>query len=152
MSKKMPSKKILAQLQKAAKHYREMMARDGFAIHAIIGETTHTHGLEESFNHPEIECVLYTSPDLLISLVHDLGMRVKGGTRFSDGELVDKLLQDLPVKLVACADGLRLILPDPAGELEQDRMEPAYARQYDGLDVSRDELMEVPSSDPKFRN
>jgi hypothetical protein len=73
-------------------------------------------------------------------LLFDLGRRVKAGTRFSAGDTVADVIQDFAVKLVACADGLRLIVPDSKGELEREKMEPAYASQYNGLEEKRSEL------------
>ena len=66
--------------------------------------------------------------------------------------MITDLIQDFPVKLVASANGLRIILPDPKGNLERERMEPKYAAQYDGLEVKRYENLRLPTSPPKHRN
>lgn len=114
------------------KKQKLLKAKYGYVIHAVPGQSTHTHGLYESFGHPEIECTLPTDPNLLMHLVRDLAERVKGGQFFTSGEMVDDLIQNFSVKLAGCPTGLRLILPDPNGSLDVSTMLPDYAAQYKG--------------------
>ena len=64
--------------------------------------------------------------------------RISAGDRFSEGDIADRILSEpYKVKFIRATESgrevLRLIIPDAAGNLERDLMEPAYARQYAGL-------------------
>ena len=67
----------------------------------------------------------------IISTVAD---RVRTGEKLADGQLLNEVIKNFPVKLYAAKEGgrdvFRIILPDPEGKLEQDEMNDQYKTQY----------------------
>lgn len=119
------------------------LAEDGYYIHAVFDDTStpfgnnvHTHGLE-SVGHLDIQ------------VVAPIDMMVMDGKRFKSGDRI--LLYDSRevsaagfadnkyyVKLVDAKEGgrsvLRVILPDPAGNLDMQDLACPYVEQYEGVE------------------
>lgn len=123
------------------------MEREGWYSHYVFPEddhsravNCHTHGVRESFGHPDLQLVLPIAPEKASDLLRSFVLEVKKGRYFKDGQVVDDLLQDgFKVKFVKVDEGgrevLRVILPDPQGNVEKDAMDEAYAAQYQGCDA-----------------
>lgn len=69
------------------------------------------------YKHPEFQLVLQLEYKLLLYTLNTLGLMVKAGRKFQDGDLVDELFEGYQVKLKGIEDGgkqvLRVIIPDP---------------------------------------
>lgn len=121
-------------------HERECMEKYGWYAHFLYEEgEMHTHGLPESFDHPDLEIRLPIEPKLGHSLFCNAVDLIKGGLKFEDGVLCNRIVSNFNVKFVAAIENgrpvLRIILPDPQGEIDEDKMEEAYAHQYAHLTV-----------------
>lgn len=83
----------------------------------------HTHGMER-YNHMDFQMVL-ADPDAIGYVLNTLGLNVQNGKQYKDGDLVDGLFQDCPVKLVAFEETgrtvLRVIIPDANNLFPEDK-------------------------------
>lgn len=102
-------------------HFIEQM---GWVAHVITDEpTAHTHGLEETYAHPDIQVWLPAPPRKQHELLATVAEAVKEGRRYeADKEYTD--LFNLPVRFVQRWESgrsvLRLIIPDPDGKFPGD--------------------------------
>lgn len=101
-----------------------------------LGVNIHTHGIKESFSHPDIQIIIGLPPEIVQSILHPLVKKIKAGKTFKAGESYSKIIKGFKVRFEStfeCGRAvLRMILPDPKGHLEKDKMDPGYARQYEG--------------------
>lgn len=69
------------------------------------------------YNHPEFQLVLHLEYKLLLYTLNTLGLMVKAGRKFQDGDLVDELFEGYQAKLIEIEECgkkvLRVIIPDP---------------------------------------
>lgn len=119
---------------------RECMEKHGWYAHFLYEQgEMHTHGISKTFDHPDLEIKLPLDPKVGHSLFHNAVDLIKSGLRFEDGVLCNRIISNFNVKFVAAIENdrpvLRIILPDPQGELDEDKMEEAYASQYSDLPV-----------------
>lgn len=126
----------------------------GFYIHSVfpaagqehLGFDHHTHGIAESFRHPDFQIKLGVAQGIAAALFHDFVNRIKEGERFTvgasaalpDGTFLNGFLHGFPVKLVAAVENgrelIRIVLPDPQGRFPgQPGCHPDYAHQEDGV-------------------
>lgn len=116
-----------------------LLEKHGWYSHAVIGLDAHgmcnfhTHGL-----NPDFQVVLPVDPIIAQGILHNLADRQKEGEVMKDGDTLDKVIKDFPVKLVKAVEGddhpvLRVILPDEKGQLEYAKMKKPYRNQYLGL-------------------
>lgn len=123
-------------LEKIQKHEAEALERDGFYIHYVMEETanSHTHGLTESFGHPEIEINLSIHPDSVLVIMHKVVDLIKSGQSFSHGHVLESFFEDkFDAMFYSSPHGLRLIICDSTGCLNPNHMEEAYRIQFQGL-------------------
>ncbi len=75
----------------------------------------HTHGLEQ-YGHKDFQMVLQLPPDHIGYILNTLGLRVQAGERFKDGDLVEGIYLDCPIRLDEYEETgrqvLRVIIPD----------------------------------------
>ena len=118
-----------------------MAAEDGhFVIHHVSddqrnspsGVNCHTHGLTESCGHRDLQITLPIRPTVAAAVLNHLHHLIaKCGMRFNPGDRT-KMFADCHAELTfvsATESGravLRVVLPDPAGELDYERMDPLY--------------------------
>ena len=84
-----------------------------------------TDGIKKFKNHLEFQVVLEASPDVVGSVLNELGYMVQSGKRFKSGDLVDGILLDSPLRLLEMdsINGdrvLRVIAPDPNKKWPED--------------------------------
>ena len=102
-------------------HFIEQM---GWVAHVITDEpTAHTHGLEETYGHPDIQVWIPTNYEKQYELLATVAEAVKEGRRYeADKEYAD--LFNLPVRFVQRWESgrsvLRMIIPDPNGKFAGD--------------------------------
>lgn len=129
-------------LAKLVKGHEAALAKYGYYIHYVMdagpmGLNAHTHGLVESFGHPDLQIVLPLSTNMVGSLLADAVALIKNGRRFASGEVTGGIVKNYNVKFLAARengrDVLRIIIPDAAGNLDYDRLSPDFTHQYDAL-------------------
>lgn len=91
----------------------------GWVVHAITDEpTAHTHGLDETYNHPDFEVRLAIGPRERYNLLRTLAEAVKQGQVFRAGGEISTLFLS-PVRFVERQESrrtvLRAIFPDAEG-------------------------------------
>ena len=115
----------------------------GFYTH-MVGDpespthfNAHTHGLDQFDDHLDFQVVVPMPQQVVHSILCILSDRVKEGERFSAGDIVNEVIQDHPIKLVEATEDerkvLRVILPDPSGNLEPDEINEQYSAHYLGV-------------------
>ncbi|MDB4330208.1 DUF4262 domain-containing protein [bacterium] len=119
----------------------------GFYVHYVPGEdedsptgvNIHTHGIQESFDHPDFQIVMMVSMEAVHSIFHYMVSKIKKGVKYEPGKIYkDVVPNDLPIafKWTTESDSsrnvLRMIVCDPVGEIEEDKMQEPYNHQYCG--------------------
>jgi uncharacterized protein DUF4262 len=119
--------------------HKEMMSRHGFYTHFVIGgdcANIHTHGVNESFHHTDIQIALPISQQTANNLLHGIVEQIKKGKKFVTNVDYSEIA-NMPVRFIHATECdrpvLRLIIPDRAGTLAKDTMDPVFARQYENL-------------------
>lgn len=83
----------------------------------------HTHGLEK-YGHMDFQVVLNCEDKLVGYILNAFGYRVRNGEKFNDGDMVDGIFSEVPVKLLKTIEGgrelLRVIIPDNEGRFPGD--------------------------------
>jgi len=122
----------------------EMMEKFGWYAHFIIDEdeqvhsdmvNIHTHGLEESFDHIDMQIVFPIHPKVAMNLFHILVDRIKNGETFKTGINYDDIIKDHGAKFILAYETnrqvMRLILPDQDGNINPGTFkDPRYEGQY----------------------
>lgn len=124
----------------------EKMAEYGWIAHFVgddsdspTGYNVHTHGLVESFDHPDLQIVCPMPEQLAHKLLCNLVSQItEEGKKFKAGDVVERVLgQGYKTKLVDAQECgrpvLRLIMPDEKGNLDVDKLEESYRIQYADL-------------------
>lgn len=121
---------------------KAMMEKYGFVIHALTDDPSyyrtnvHTHGLAENHGHPDFQILINLSVNRAHRLLCDLAFRVKNGEVFKAGDRVPKVVKNYAVLLIDREEEgrrvLRVILPDRAGNLEEDKIDCALVMQFFG--------------------
>lgn len=118
---------------------KDMLDKYGFFIHFVIdGEhaNIHTHGLDENFHHPDLQIALNIPQQSACGLLHAIVDQIRKGKSFETGRDYDEIAT-LPTRFIRAEECgrtvLRLIIPDRAGTLDREGMDPAFARQYENL-------------------
>ena len=96
----------------------------------------HTHGFAESFNHPDFQIVLAGLPPAVYqSILNNFAERVKAGDVFKEDDVVENIIKSpYKVRLTTSTESqrnvLKIILPDPQGNLSKETQEEIYAKQW----------------------
>ena len=120
----------------------EMLAKYGWFAHYVsddpdapMGVNFHTHGMDETFDHPDLQIVFPIDPKIAHSLFWEAINQIKSGKKFRDGDVVDKIVGNgFSVKFVEAQENertvLRMILPDKYGNLDRADLAGTMAEQY----------------------
>ncbi len=119
----------------------EQMAANGWFAH-FVGPAEksklvnyHTHGVLESFGHPDFQIVYGISPPSAEGFFRDLIGRVKNGEKFEDGQVLSGLLKKLDILFVERKEQdrqvLRIVFPDPQGYVQRDTIHENYLCQFE---------------------
>jgi hypothetical protein len=120
--------------------HKKQMAEHGWYCHMVGPDETgmsnyHTHGLKESFNHPDLQFVLPIRPDIAQGILSDMVKSIEEGEKFEPGKRYSRVIRNFDVAIISASESgrqvLRIILPDPNGNLDRGSMQDVYARQYD---------------------
>jgi len=126
--------KLLERDAKAFKKY-------GWVAHFVfdpeypLGMNYHTHGVPESFNHPDFQVCLPLQNEVVHSIVSTLVDRVKAGESFKAGQKVSEVIgNDMLVTFKEAEECgrpvLRVIFPDKSGSLEPNGVDEKFAEQW----------------------
>lgn len=109
------------------------MDKFGFYVH-LVEFNMHTHGLENTFNHPDLQIVLPLHPLMAHQLIHDVVGLIRKGTAIQPGVRYSKIIKNLDVTFIEATETgrkvLRMILPDTKGNLDKACLTGEYAEQY----------------------
>lgn len=84
----------------------------------------HTHGMEK-YNHIDFQMVLRTSNEEIMRILNTFGLKVKAGERFKNGDLIEGIYLNCPVRLSEFTENgrtvLRVVVPDKENRFPEDR-------------------------------
>ena len=147
ITERLQEKRIQEHLQQLNEQEQEWMRTLGYYVHFVFPTESddwpdgfidmHTHGLDMMADHPNFQIVLAVNQNTLKGIIDDLVQRVFAGERFTPGRY-DNVIKNLDVELVEAVDDdgeslLRVILPDPEGNLSKDDIQEPYRVQYHGI-------------------
>lgn len=93
---------------------------NGFVQYACNG---HTHGMER-YGHPDFQLVLNLPDEEIARILNTFGLRVQAGGRFNNGDLVEGIYLDCPVRLQEFEECdrkvLRVVIPDKQNRFPED--------------------------------
>lgn len=124
------------------KWQEQMMKKHGWFIHFVYSKESlnaHTHGLIETFKHPDLQIVLPLGERTCHSVFHTVVDRIKKGDKFEHNQVAQEIIQNnLSVQFVEAQEGgrnvLRIIFPDKNGALDEDKMyQDMFRQQWIGL-------------------
>ena len=103
----------------------KLIKKYGWVCHMVVGNT-HTHGLLEEFQHPDLQCVLNIEPSTIHAIFCKIVKRISEGDDFQSGIRYKKIINTFDVIFIDAVDDgrdvLRLIFPDATGSLEAKNM------------------------------
>ncbi|MCC1496777.1 hypothetical protein [Alcanivorax sp. 1008] len=133
---------MLTEFPEGSKEF-DMLAEEGFLIHWTSNEDLneadiHTHGVEAILGATELRIVLPVRPEMAATIFHIVVDHAKKTGPLKPGVLNGLLKGGVPLLLVEDADEhqnrlLRVIIPDPEGNIDEGKMAPEYAAQFHSL-------------------
>lgn len=103
---------------------------------------SHTHGLVESFSHPDLQIKFPLQGATANSIFHTFVNRIKSGEKFYANQDYEGILTgNYKVRLIPAVECgrpvLRIIIPPKSGELDREKMHEAiFEEQYDDLSTN----------------
>jgi len=96
-----------------------------------FGVDNHTHGFGYLF-HPDIQICIKFPPDFNFNIFKEVYSRIKNGEKFEVGKIYSGFLENnFQVTFIQIdEDVIRMILPDEKNCLNPQKMNPAYAIQF----------------------
>ena len=124
------------------KKRNENLKKYGWVIDMVMGEDSHTHGLVENMEHTDLQIILNLQPELIQYLMSEVVSRIKKGAKFKSKERLAGILADPKMEIEflevmdVCRERklLRIIIPDPQGNLDPKTMDEAYKVQFNAPD------------------
>ena len=121
------------------KHFLDTV---GFYVHYIVEppHNYHTHGLPESFNHPDLQIALAVKKETAMNILGTVIDLIKEGQEIKDGMHLFNVICDYCIKAYKTTedgrDIIRLLLPDRAGIFPDNPNcdEPFKIQMYDDKD------------------
>lgn len=137
-------------IQKNHARLRKLMQDDikkyGFHVHYILHHKEgfadyHTHGLVETFGHPELQIVMRFQFELAGGIFHDVVNEIRKGKKFEPGKEYENILKGMPIRISAVPpepgedERVRILFPDAQGKFGAEAEHP-YSKQetFDHLD------------------
>lgn len=127
----------------------DMLDKHGWYVHYVNDSmypyctNIHTHGIQDHFDHPDLQVCLPLDSGVVQSILHLLVSKIKEGESFEPHQILLGILDgDYPITFVQrIEDGrsiLRIIFPDVSGCLDRAYMDDSYRDQYAVHGVSDD--------------
>lgn len=87
----------------------------------------HTHGLKEGYGHTEFQLIIHYPREELFDILMRFADCVREGRRFHDGEFIEGIFFDCPVRLTLTKDQFgedvfRIIIPDSRNRWPEDKV------------------------------
>lgn len=134
--------KIMENIKRLKKQEEEMLKKYGWVVHFVFPEKEedswhvnyHTHGLQENFNHMDLQVTLPIDKELVHSILHDVVNDIKNGMKYEENKRYSNVIQGFDVKFKKFKEKerevLRLMFPDANGFLpDENGCDPIYALQ-----------------------
>jgi hypothetical protein len=124
------------------------MARSGWYGHVLQGDgdgptgfNAHTHGLEDSFGHPDLEIVLPMRLDLATRILREVVGAIRAGTRLVPGQRYEGILANgYCLEVMESRESgrfvLRLILPDSETHTARGELAEPHREQWGLADLN----------------
>lgn len=143
-TERLKAKNIQDRLAEIEARSIELLREYGYYVHVVLPSdqdnypeywaSVHTHGLEWTADHPNLEIQIRIDPQVSQSIIAGVVSRIFEGERFESGRR-SGVIQDfdvflLPVKNHAGETLTRIILPDADGNLDPNTMAPPYEVQF----------------------
>lgn len=119
----------------------EMMEKHGWYMHAVPAEdgihaNYHTHGLDETYNHPDLQVTLPLNHEVAHKIICTAVDMIEDGVVFKDGMMYNDIIITFPVEFRKFREMdrevLRIIFPDSNGYFpDDDECDEMYKAQYD---------------------
>jgi len=120
---------------------RDVLHREGWYAHVVEDDPTvpggfnyHTHGVAGSWLHLDFQIIARIDKGTAHAIARDLVERVRAGESLQPGRVLHDVIRGLPVRLIRARecgrDVLRVVLPDPSGSIERERMSEPWCDQY----------------------
>jgi hypothetical protein len=107
-------------------------------VDSPTGLNIHTHGLRESYGHPDLQIVLPLAEWVAHAILINLAAEIKAGRRFAPGDVACGIIEGYFVGFAAATECgrevLRVIIPGPDGRLARGEIGGGYEVQYEGTD------------------
>ena len=119
-------------------HWEQLqMSTHGWYIHVIDEDddapnhyNAHTHGLKETFGHPDLQICLPLPTETVVDIFHLLVRGIKKGISYLPDRSFDDVLEGYEVKFIQAKecdrDVLRLLLPNKYGTYSGDIFEAQF--------------------------
>ena len=124
--------KTMKALKELREHEIDLLKKYGWVVHHVLGLGSHTHGIWEAFGHPDIELAVAVHPEIAHGIICNAKTLIKDQP-IEVGKRYSEILQNMDVLFIKSPteeNTLRLILPDPHGNLDFDTMKEPYKSQY----------------------
>lgn len=136
-------------LEELHEFHKKSMDKYGFYIHFVPDAldnpslmNIHTHGVVESFAHPDLQIVIGLPQRVALTLMHTMVDWIKEGNKVEIGKEYDFVLQGMNVLFIEVKEQkrtvLRMILPDKQGKLKETEIAEPYKQQYYAKDLPDD--------------
>lgn len=122
----------------------EQLEKSGWFIHFVAGDPDrsiapnyHTHGLVETYQHPDLQIVVPLDTKTLYHIFHTIVDEIKQGSHYVPGRDYSGILRGYDVRFVVAEEGnrelYRVILPDAHGNLDRESIQGSFLHQYDDI-------------------
>lgn len=120
----------------------KQVGKHGFYIHYVPHNkkavNIHTHGLDATYQHPDLQIVLPLQKEVAATILQDVVEMVKEGVSFEKEGIYTNILDNCPVYLTKAVEGgrkiMRLIFPDATGDFHKNsNNDTIYSSQWHAL-------------------
>lgn len=111
------------------KMQEESIKKYGWYIHFVFndkmcpsGVNVHTHYLEESFDHKDIQICINLKPELIHMILANIVQKIKEGVKYEPGKKYAGIVEGFKLEFIDAIENgrrvLRLLIPDENGKYE----------------------------------
>lgn len=140
----MTNKDMKKEINKVAMEMRDRLSMNmyGFLTHAVMPcehcpdavYNLHTHGLEESNNHKDLQIVLPVDPKIAHQIIWIIVHLIENGFKCIPGKRSSEVFDGMDVEFMLAEETgrqvIRVLLPDKNGKLPSDEdCDPVYREQ-----------------------
>jgi|LakMenE01Jun11ns_1017448.scaffolds.fasta_scaffold9899491_2 hypothetical protein len=107
----------------------ESIDRYGWFVHYVYDDkmcpykvNVHTHHVEESFGHKDIQICINLKPELIHMLLVNVINNIKAGVKYEPGKKYEKIVDNFKLEFIEVTESgrkvLRLLIPDEKGNYD----------------------------------